>query len=729
MALGWRLLPALGLLLCAHVGAANLLRNPGFEAGLDGWQSGPVPAQIVAVAHEGAQAALLRGDVANPKISLTQVVPCKPQTKYLISAWSRGDGLVSVEGWFTDAKGKPMVDPLCYVPQDGPRGLHDWTRTACQVETPAGTTHLMVLLRLTGTYEEVTYLPRRWALFDEVELTESEQTQNLLTDGGMEPGAYRDTPDGWYPTVRANNGPGLPGPGKWVLDPDRPWEGTSSLRNDLPNTDVRSLPVRCHPARAYTFSVHLRAAEPVEIPAYIHSDPGGMVLTKWQVGTEWQRYSMTRRVPDDARTVRVSIMHPPRQLSLWIDAAKLETGETATPYVSSLPRLIVPPMAEARAVEVTLQPGALERRAAPAATAAPGVQVDVARRCMLLDGKPFLGVALLNVPLEALPEATRVHANVVILNHSLLTDPNDRWDPTRALPAVRAYLDRAHALGLRAIIWPSLLHDADYRSWHEDAKRRQWTETMIEGLREHPALLAWMVTDEPHTVPPEWTERLYRFFKERDPAHPSFINLGCGTGTDEYARNYYPSSDLGAIDYYPVAWASSIENVTHYFDIVNQFAPDKPLFAWVQSFIDDNWFRYPTPEEFRALVYLNLIHGASQLAWFLYRPSSEEAFEAMGRANAEALQLTETCGLLEPRAPANAGSVEGVHYLVRRSGDKLVLLTLNARNQPAEVTWRLPLRGEARRITVLFEGRSITPDWPDFADRYAPYQRHVYVVE
>jgi hypothetical protein len=73
------------------VGGGNLLANPGFEAGLDGWSAiGGAELDLAGGPHEGSLAlSLVAGTGASPGVTTRQVTESEAHRSYSASAWVR----------------------------------------------------------------------------------------------------------------------------------------------------------------------------------------------------------------------------------------------------------------------------------------------------------------------------------------------------------------------------------------------------------------------------------------------------------------------------------------------------------------------------------------------------------------------------------------------------------------------------------------------------------------
>jgi len=158
-----------------------------------------------------------------------------------------------------------------------------------------------------------------------------ETTANMLYNSSFEMATNPDVPDGWYRwkhTLCYEEG-------AWQIDTSTAYHGKRSIRI---GADGRSVVTRVRPrlteGQDYTFSVYLK------------SNGGGtranLFLSglkkdnKVEVTTEWQRYTLTGKARQTETVVYMSILDGKPDDVLWVDAAQLEPGITATPYALSV---------------------------------------------------------------------------------------------------------------------------------------------------------------------------------------------------------------------------------------------------------------------------------------------------------------------------------------------------------------------------------------------------------
>jgi hypothetical protein len=107
------------------------------------------------------------------------------------------------------------------------------------------------------------------------------------------------------------------------------------------------------------------------------------------------------------------------------------------------------------------------------------------------------------------PPATDPYLANLAAQHFNLT-----WGPA-------ACLDAAQKHGIKVMLQDPLIAPASL----DDPKLRARLEHLIESVRNHPALEAYFVRDEPSASEFAGLGRLVAFLKERDPAHVAYINL------------------------------------------------------------------------------------------------------------------------------------------------------------------------------------------------------------
>ncbi len=219
-------------------------------------------------------------------------------------------------------------------------------------------------------------------------------------------------------------------------------------------------------------------------------------------------------------------------------------------------------------------------------------------------------------------------------------------------------LDVAARHGLRAMLQSPLLDPATL----DDSAKRAELEALIASVKNHPALEAYHLTDEPGAGAfPGWG-RLVAFLRERDPQHLAYINLyptyanekqlGVSASNADRARVGYPT-DFAGVD-------TSDKTVLRYREHLKQFVAtvdpdlisydhyhflkhtngvahdgkqyflnlglirlaaqeaDKPFLNIIQANTIEKSWRLPNAEELRWLVFTTLAYGGRGISYFTY---------------------------------------------------------------------------------------------------------------
>ncbi|MCP5521127.1 MAG: beta-galactosidase [Verrucomicrobiales bacterium] len=194
------------------------------------------------------------------------------------------------------------------------------------------------------------------------------------------------------------------------------------------------------------------------------------------------------------------------------------------------------------------------------------------------------------------------------------------------------HLDIARRHGLRALLQNGLLSPASL----DDPAKREQLDSLIDRVKDHPALYAFFLTDEPSAAAfPKWG-RLVAHLRERDPAHLAYINLfptyasneQLGTQGDvvtayrdhlgQFVEVVKP--DLISYDHYQ--FAVKRDNDQYFLNLaLIQDAAEKaglPFLNIVQACTWTPSMRVPTPDELRYLVHTSAAYGAQGISYYVY---------------------------------------------------------------------------------------------------------------
>lgn len=212
-------------------------------------------------------------------------------------------------------------------------------------------------------------------------------------------------------------------------------------------------------------------------------------------------------------------------------------------------------------------------------------------------------------------------------------------------------LDVAARHGLRAMLTNSLLRPEIL----DDADKRTGLDALIARVKDHPALEAYYIVDEPSAGAFAALGRLVAYLRQRDPKHLAYINLfptyaneqQLGITTSQARRDGYPvhlagiGSDNGVVLRYREHLMRFVETVKpdlisydHYHFFLDGDGPEyflnlalireaalacgKPFLNIIQASTVVKAWRFPTAAEVRWLAFTTMAYGGRGISYFTY---------------------------------------------------------------------------------------------------------------
>lgn len=485
---------------------------------------------------------------------------------------------------------------------------------------------------------------------------------------------------------------------RWRLDHSVAYHGQTSLRltNDADHPLLAAVSVWRQPPRTdrtFAASAWLRS-DVDDLPVLISCGEASTTVCasrEWTqavlAGVPWSEYMMVRIAPQAPGI-------------LWLDAVQLQFSDSVTGEFH--------PAAgdEALAVRERAVDWSPPRRS-PRVAAGRGrgeplrparVQIDAQGR-FLLDGQPYVPHCF---GLEFVHELAVLDAVAAAGFRDICIEIN-RGITTDHLGEI---LDRCASVGLRVI------------PWLDGNIPRELFTSHITRLRDHPALLAWYVYDEPSAEGMAESEARYRLAKKLDPSHPAYVN---------YLSNKLEGhvGDIYSTDVYPIPHGTPLDAIRAVARMSAAAAPEgKPVFMWLQGTGFAYWMdREPTPRELSCMVYGSLIAGARGLYYFAQFPRTKACFDEMRALCVEVDALTPV--LYDPGSPPPvACEPPAVMCRAYAHGAEVYVLAINTLAAPCEGRFSLPQAAGA--VEVVFEDRSLEVRDGGWSDAFGAYERHVY---
>jgi len=212
-------------------------------------------------------------------------------------------------------------------------------------------------------------------------------------------------------------------------------------------------------------------------------------------------------------------------------------------------------------------------------------------------------------------------------------------------------LDAAHAHGHRALLYPQELGDPGaIPGMLDNPELRAGLDAMIERVKNHPAMYAYVIYDEPTAALFPALGRLVAHIRERDPNHLALINLfptyasavalGTSGNTEtayrEHLRQFVEivKPDLISWDHYHFKEGTVTKEPYDGGDYFLNMALAReaalyggiPFANTVQAITIGPSHRIPNGDEARFLAYTTLGYGGQGLFQFTYIATSDPAF-------------------------------------------------------------------------------------------------------
>lgn len=711
--------------------------NADFEEGAQptGWQCPPNGDIVEENPGHGKRCARLTVSSAEEKgVYITQRVPIEPGARYQANAMIRTEGVkpASVLGMSTvgaalivewaDKDGKWLAAGE-YSNEPG-FGTHPWKRCSCDnllAPPKAGYAIIFLALRGTGT-----------AWFDDVHFTEVRRTIVLQSpQDGIE--------------IR-NNRPRL----EWT-------EETDALEYEI---ELSRDPAFPEGGARY----EARTSDPFFVP----SGPLAQGTWHWRVRMADGRWSKPRRfsqtAPPDADTtgpriapIEQSITQPDQPLRVRLSdpsGVKAEgvrvKGIEGKSFKAEQEKDAVAIRADggwprgAHKIEVAATDNlGNEAREEFWVAVAPAPPKPLRWDCQrgVFDGEKYIfPVGIYQVKEE---DYAKVKAAGFTLVHQYT------WEGSQDDAKAREYLDGVQKGGLTAFV------GFDRGGWGKKnglvQGNREHVARRIAALRDHPALFAWYLFDEPDLahqfVAPRNLRAWYRFIKALDPFHPVIVTLACKNSITKYGQGCYD-----------VYWTMAYRDTAYVADLIEEhqreLGPGRPHMIILHSYDHEQTTRIKSGEKtddaafqpdlalFRANAYMALAHGSSGLCWWWYGDGRRRFLsvgdvpqawgwlsKVVGEVRELIPMLTAEGEVLPIQAKSDPEDAK-IRIWAKKTGAGITVIAVNP-DSKGEATATIHSAGLPDNATasVRFENREVTVAGRQLTDRFGPMAAHVYEVK
>ncbi len=353
-------------------------------------------------------------------------------------------------------------------------------------------------------------------------------------------------------------------------------------------------------------------------------------------------------------------------------------------------------------------------------------QIDHQRRCLVVDGKPYLVIspffalwpAPTNLDKEAfLKNTLRLHKEMGYKCFLVGGKDLALW-----VQQSQEFIDFCAQEGIKIIYWP-------FESWKN---RTKITPEQRFQLVKGDNLIAWLAVDEPELhAKSEEVEVYLDALRKASPYTPVFMNntiIGIPGRfanlktdilmLDDYLTNREGRKVIEMIDAATIVWEAAGKEER------------QPAFYFLVGESLQNHYRELTYAEQIAQTYGVVIAGTRGISYFCSLPLYPENYRASVDVNRELLQLEDVILSIEKTSEA-AITDSVVKFMTKKLGDKIYIIALNSDNdRMVDVEITLPAEFKyAKTAEVKFEDRNIKVNNGKISDKFKPLERHVYVVE
>ena len=275
-------------------------------------------------------------------------------------------------------------------------------------------------------------------------------------------------------------------------------------------------------------------------------------------------------------------------------------------------------------------------------------------------------------------------------------------------------LDKVYEAGLMAAV-----------PVHEDIHE------LLNHYKEHPAVLSWMLYDEPGYNRADILEifELYNTAYEIDPRHPSYLVI---TDPKVY-KTFGRCCDILSVDTYPVANGVIADVGENIASAYNASDGDQPVWHCGQLF---SWpgQRIPTIREHRFMTYVALIRGVKGLLWYTYKGYGQYLpvdYPALWKAHKKLLkEINELSPVFMAGGPG--ADIEltvkqvDITGIMKKSPVGWYIIAANQSTTDSISPGFIIDPDYSGEITVIGENRSLKAENGRFRDDFHPLDVHVY---
>lgn len=308
---------------------------------------------------------------------------------------------------------------------------------------------------------------------------------------------------------------------------------------------------------------------------------------------------------------------------------------------------------------------------------------------LLIDGEPFFPVMAYHVRQTDYPFLGQAGVNTV------------QGGVTNNSATMRGALNVAQQNGLKVLV--PLYYNMNVQ------ENAALTADFVTNLKDHPAVLGWMIMDEPiqNNKTTEELADAYRLIHSIDKAHPTYMVEAPESAYETVSQ----LTDIFATDVYPFPF-SPISVIGERTAAAKQAAGShKPILNVLQAFMNPPiWPYLPTIGEVRNMAYQSLLNGAQGLGYYSFNEDEFTMRESVLWPGMQDFRPeTELLGhLIVDTTIVAKGKGTDTYWQLWQDGDDLYAAAVNTSGQSRQAV--IPLDFAGYRADLLYGDSRTTRD-------------------
>jgi hypothetical protein len=300
----------------------------------------------------------------------------------------------------------------------------------------------------------------------------------------------------------------------------------------------------------------------------------------------------------------------------------------------------------------------------------------------------------------------------------------------------KAYMDRCAQLGMR-VHYNLLSVSGGGGGVSSKIEGLTYSEKMqrllneIDTFQDHPALLAWYISDEPagYRIVPDSLIKIYNIIKKKDPWHPVSMVFNAPFLS---SLKYADALDIVMADPYPVPDSPVTITGDAAGSLTEEFRGRKSVWIVPQTFGGGEWWgREPSLQEVRAMTYQSIINGARGIQYFVRQglnlfPKSTATWGECGRMAVEIAEITPWLLSDEEPIAVRSGS-QNIMVTSALHDGQLLVIAANKLNSPQHADFLISTTFSGKGL-LLFENRNVQVSGGYFSDNLSALGTQVYLI-